>query len=164
MKWESRLHVVEQLAAEIERSASQWEQYFAEREVQLIQSLTHIPDHLQNAVIAKINERTIEGEQLEEWLLEPFRKWAPPMADDYLLPATLIEYLLNPLRDYVIIHNCGTCGLQVPIYSTWTNDPDPPPKLAIFPECPACGGKTGYGFRAVDHETVRHREAGGQIS
>lgn len=69
------------------------------------------------------------------------------MAEDYLLPVALIEFLLNPSRDYVIIHDCGVCGLQVPIYSTWTNDPNPPLNLTIFADCPACEGKTGYAAR-----------------
>ena len=74
-----------------------------------------------------------------------------------MLPAALIEFPLNSPRDYVIIHTCDACGLQVPIYSTWTNDSDPPPKLGRTPTaggagfvCPNRCGQAWFGPEGGD--------------
>lgn len=144
VKWESRLAVIERIVAQEVEADDRWARLRAETEQRVNVMLVHVPESLQDAVIDKINEGGKLGDQLWEWLNEPFVKGAPPIAPDFRFPAEFVKFLLAPPRDIWIGHSCQSCGLQVPIYKTWTNDPDPPAKLSIFPDCPACDGKTKY--------------------
>jgi len=77
---------------------------------------------------------------LHSWALWPFAPWAtvPP---GFQFPRTLVEWLLKPPRGWFFGHTCGRCGLRVPLLATDPHDPAAPP-VAVFPTCPACGGRT----------------------
>jgi hypothetical protein len=107
--------------------------------------LSHAPADLRAAVDAGFSESNPESETFASWLLWPFAKWAPPMADDFVFPRALVEFMLSPPRPIWMGHCCERCGLYVPLYLVPSRDPTPPPAdLRVFPTCPACGGKTSF--------------------
>lgn len=71
-------------------------------------------------------------EEIDEWLLYPFAKWAR-MPDQFVFPRELVAWILNPPRGWFLGHTCELCGMNVPLLVTWEND-----------HCPACGGRTSF--------------------
>jgi hypothetical protein len=82
-------------------------------------------------------------DSLHSWALWPFARWATPPAG-FEFPRALVEWVLHPPRGWFLGHACERCGLNVPLLATWSNDPNPPPGIVVFPACPACGGKTTF--------------------
>lgn len=109
--------------------------------------LGRIPPDLRPAVAAALDTEPDSRERydFDELSLSPFASWAT-MPPGFEYPRALIECLLNPPRDLLLVHHCGRCGLRVPIFLTWSNDPNPPADLTVFPTCPRpeCGGRTSY--------------------
>lgn len=104
--------------------------------------LTHIPADLRARVSAAIDSD--RGEGFGSLMSAPFARWAPPVPAGFEFPRALVGWMLNPPRGYWMGHHCERCGLAVPLLATWSNDPGPPPKLSVFPACPACGGRTTH--------------------
>jgi hypothetical protein len=105
--------------------------------------LPHIPADLRDAV--RVASQGRHADALASWMHSPFAKWAGPLPPDYQFPRALVEWMAGPARNYFMGHACGRCGLSVPLLSTWSNDPDRPAALKVFPSCPACGGPTSFG-------------------
>jgi hypothetical protein len=103
--------------------------------------LMMVPEDLRMAVGIALSYG--DDDSLHSWALWPFARWATIPAG-FQFPRALVEWLLNPPRGWFLGHNCERCGLGVPLLATWSNDPDPPPSIVVFPACPACGGKTTY--------------------
>lgn len=57
-------------------------------------------------------------------------------------PAVIDVYLQDP--EAWPLYECEECGLAVPVRPNRVLGPDAEPEKVYFPECPACGGKTGY--------------------
>lgn len=142
MRLRHRIRVLEgRAAARIYDPWARWrEEYRRERD----RFLSHIPPDLRTAVDAAFDADATTQEDFTSLMSHPFARWAPPMAADYQFPRALIEWMLNPPRAFWMGHNCERCGLTVPLYTTWANDPDPPPSVVAFPTCPACGGTTSH--------------------
>lgn len=104
--------------------------------------LGRVPDDLRAAAGAALAD-PLRGEDLADWVLWPFAPWATVPAG-FRFSRALVEWLLHPPRPWFLGHHCGRCGLGVPLLSTWSNDPNPPTTIVVFPACPACGGKTSY--------------------
>ena len=135
MSLASRLRTLERLAAvpdEADRSA-EWRDAFRR---DLAAFLTHIPEQHRNAVAEA--SATDTTEQFSEWMMSPLALWAMPIPEDYVFPIALVEFMLNPPRDFWMGHHFADCGLTVPVYTTWSNDPCPPVNLKAFPVCPKC--------------------------
>ena len=64
------------------------------------------------------------------------------------VPAELIDvYLTDP--EAMPLHECGECGLPVPVRPNRVHGNDGDPERVYFPACPACDSPTGwYLFRA----------------
>lgn len=99
----------------------------------------HVDEDLQVPVLTMMLDPRHE-DNLCSWLYHPFARWAP-LADDYRFPRALLEFIANPPAMYFFGHNCGTCGLSVPI-CTFGDTKDASP----FEVCPACGGETGFRY------------------
>lgn len=71
-------------------------------------------------------------------------------------PAVIDVYLHDP--EAVPLYECEECGLAVPVRPNRALGPDAEPEQVYFPECPACGGRTGYYlYRTRDFVTkLRH--------
>ncbi len=82
-------------------------------------------------------------DSLHSWVLWPFARWATLPAG-FQFPRALVEWFLNPPRSWFLGSNCERCGLGVPLLTTSSNDPNPPPSIVVFPACPACGGKATF--------------------
>ena len=108
-------------------------------------SLSLVPEDLRAAVESRLRPaRAVQAETFSSWLHGPFARWAPAPAAGYRFPRSMVAWMLDPPRRFWMGHHCGRCGLCVPLYATWSNDPDPPPVLGPFPACPACGGATSH--------------------
>ena len=104
--------------------------------------LMMVPEDLRMAVGIALSDP--DGDDaLHSWAHAPFARWATPPAG-FEFPRALVEWLLRPPRGWFPGHCCERCGLGVPLLVTWSNDPDPPSSIAVFPACPACGGKTTF--------------------
>lgn len=135
--WKRRMELVaDRLTAE-SSPFIQWLRNETDR--QCAAHLARIPADLRPAVAAALPD----SDELSEWVTSPFAGWAvvPP---DFEFPRSLVTWFLAPPRPWFLGHSCGTCGLNVPILMTWSNDRNPPEQVVVFPECPACGGRTGY--------------------
>ena len=104
--------------------------------------LARIPADLRAAVDAALRAPFATRTAFADLERGPFAPWAPPMPDDFTFPRGMVAWMLDPPRAYWMGHHCGRCGLTVPLFLTWSNDPDPPPTVIAFPTCPACGGAT----------------------
>lgn len=101
-----------------------------------------VPDDLRRAVGVVLADPD-RAEFLADGVTAPFARWATtPVGFEF--PRRLVEWILNPPRDWFLGHACERCGLRVPLLSTYSNDPVPPPTVVVFPACPACGGRTTY--------------------
>lgn len=109
--------------------------------------LARVPADLRGELSAAFADPSRRAD-LTEWAEEPFARWAT-MPEGFAYPRALVEWFLHPPRRWFLGHACGACGLNVLLLSTWSNDPDPPRDLVVFPTCPACGGRTSFmaGFR-----------------
>lgn len=107
-----------------------------------VRFLMMVPEDLRMAVEIALADPDGD-DSLHSWALWPFARWAtiPP---GFQFPRPLVEWMLRPPRGWFVGHACERCGLKVPLLSTWSNDPDPPPTVVVFPAFPACGGKTTY--------------------
>jgi len=101
-----------------------------------------VPGDLRAAVGAALAD-PVRGEDLADWVLWPFARWATPPAG-FQFPRALVEWLLHPPHAWFLGHSCERCGLKVPLLMTSSNDPSPPPTIVVFPTCPACGGPTSH--------------------
>jgi hypothetical protein len=106
--------------------------------------LARIPADLRAAVDAALRAPFGSEAGFASLERDPFAPWALPMPADFTFPRGMVAWMLDSPREYWMGHHCGRCGLTVPLFLTWSNDPDPPPDLAAFPICPACGGRTSY--------------------
>ncbi|MCE9566055.1 MAG: hypothetical protein K8U57_28885 [Planctomycetes bacterium] len=111
--------------------------------------LRHVPLDLQATMGTLLDTDPLVVETLILWLGCPFARWARPANPDYRLPRSLVEWMIAPPRAYWMGHHCERCGLGVPIFSTWANDPNPPSTVIAFPNCPACRGRTSF---AASHQ------------
>ncbi|QDU23605.1 hypothetical protein [Urbifossiella limnaea] len=104
--------------------------------------LMMVPEDLRMAV--GIALRDPDGDDaLHSWVSRPFASWASIPAG-FQFPRALVEWLLARPHAWFLGHSCERCGLGVPLLSTWSNDPAPPPTIVVFPTCPACGGVTSH--------------------
>ena len=107
--------------------------------------LAWVPEDLRGAVTQRLDGPYAENtESYASWSLWPFARWAPEPGSEFRFPRVFVEWLLAPPRRFWMGHSCGRCGLSVPLYSTASDDPDPPKDLRVFPLCPACGGTTSH--------------------
>jgi len=104
--------------------------------------LMMVPEDLRMAVGVALCDR-VRGEYLSDWACWPFARWATPPAG-FQFPRALVEWLLDPPHAWFLGHTCERCGLKVPIPHAGSDDPRPRPSPAVFPACPACGGKTTF--------------------
>lgn len=105
--------------------------------------LGHIPADLRAEVAAALSDPD-RAEDLDDWVLHPVATVAPVPE---LFPAALVRVMLDD-QEASLLHECERCGLNVPIRPGCAQ----PFKLAVrlFPECPACGGRTGwYAYRSA---------------
>jgi hypothetical protein len=144
VRWDSRLSALEWIAADVVDADERIADYQAAADRYLVEMLAHIPGPILLSVTDAIGAGGPVGESLREWLHAPFKVGSPPVTADLRFPISLVEFLLHPPRDYWIGHSCKACGLMVPVFLTWANDPDPPPVLKAFPVCPSCAEITGY--------------------
>jgi hypothetical protein len=112
--------------------------------------LARVPADLRDAVAALLGGPD-EADELSSWVIWPFARWAV-MPAGFVFPRALVEWILHPPRGWYMGRTCGRCGLNVPLLSTWSNDPDPPGTIVVFPTCPACGGRTSYGAGSAPQE------------
>lgn len=103
--------------------------------------LMMVPEDLRMAVGIALSYG--DDDALHSWALWPFARWATVPAG-FQFPRALVEWILRPPRGWFLGHACERCGLAVPLLTTWSNDPDPPPSIVVFPACPACGGQTSH--------------------
>jgi hypothetical protein len=107
--------------------------------------LARVPADLRPRVAAALADPDpVVNERFSSWQLWPFARWAMPIPDGFVFPGVFVAWLLDPPRPWWMGRNCGRCGMGVPLFSTWGDDPDPPPSVVAFPACPACGGRTSY--------------------
>jgi hypothetical protein len=99
--------------------------------------LAAVPADLRAEVAAALADPG-RGERLIEWRLSPVARRAALPAE---LPRGLVRVMLDD-PEAMALHECGRCGLRVPIRPGETYPPKP--AVALFPACPACGGRTGY--------------------
>jgi hypothetical protein len=59
------------------------------------------------------------------------------------IPAAVIDVYLED-AEAMPLYECEECGLAVPVRPNRLLGPDAEPEKVFFPECPACGGRTGY--------------------
>jgi hypothetical protein len=66
------------------------------------------------------------------------------------LPPQLVAVYLAD-TEALPLHDCGRCGLAVPVRPGWHAGHEAPPEHDYFPACPSCGGPTGpYAYWARD--------------
>ncbi len=107
--------------------------------------LARMPDEMRAAVESRLDGPYSQfTEVMASWASAPFARWAAEPAAEFRFPRGLVAWVLDAPRRFWMGHHCGRCGLAVPLYFTWSNDPDPPPDLRPFPHCPACGGITSH--------------------
>lgn len=76
------------------------------------------------------------------------RRWVDAITSQRALlpnkipPAVIDVYLQDP--EAAPLYECEECGLAVPVRPNRLLGPDAEPDKVYFPECPACGGQTGY--------------------
>ena len=160
MSIHSRLLAIERIVSEATECEGRRTQYLEDCRRDFYKMLAHVPEHLCEAIFDARTRDSGTSHDISEWFNHPFARWAMPMREDYIFPEALVEFILNPPRDIWMGHNCGDCGLTVPLYYTWTNDPDPPKDLSCFPTCPACGGKTTFAACYGPGENSIQRENG----
>ncbi|QDU21276.1 hypothetical protein [Urbifossiella limnaea] len=104
--------------------------------------LMMVPEDLRMAV--GITLRDPDGDDaLHSWVARPFARWAVAPAG-FQFPRALVEWLLGRPHAWFLGHHCERCGLGVPLLTTDSRDPSPPPSIVVFPTCPACGGVTSH--------------------
>lgn len=94
----------------------------------------------QRAAVAEVLHRPrCGGRGLRAWLrlIADQGRPLPPT-----IPAQLVAVYLTD-GDAVPLHDCGRCGLAVPVRPRWQDGHEPPPERIYFPACPHCGGPTG---------------------
>src|SRR4051794_18480924 len=74
------------------------------------------------------------------------RAWLRLVADQgrplpAAVPAAVVDVYLAD-GEAVPLHDCGRCGLAVPVRPGWGGH-EAPPDHVYFPACPCCGGPTG---------------------
>jgi hypothetical protein len=148
---QKRLLALARRAVPAEDGYARLQRRWAEEAAQRRQAhLARIPKDLRPAVAALLADPD-EAEHLSSWVSSPFARWAT-MPDGFVFPRALVEWILHPPRGWYMGRTCGRCGLNVPLLSTWSNDPDPPSSIVVFPTCPACGGRTSYAAGSAPQE------------
>jgi hypothetical protein len=142
----NRLRDIDRRTAAATRRDDHAAKMLADMDRKRAEFLVHVPADLRPAVVAALDDPDpVRNEQLATWQLWPFARWVGPIPAGFVFPPAFVAWLLDPPRGYWMGHHCGRCGMTVPLFNTWSNDPDPPPVLSPFPTCPACGGRTSHG-------------------
>lgn len=128
---------VDRLAARLARSAPAGAPARAEEERERAAFLALVPADLRAAVAAALAD-PVRAERLGGW---PHWPVAPGAARPAGLPRAVVRAMLDDLAARAL-HECGACGLRVPIRPGLTHPPRP--TVILFPTCPGCGGRTGY--------------------
>lgn len=124
--------------------------------------LSRIDEDLRPAVLAALAEvdRTgIERPAVANWVSHPVSAGHGAELPDRF-PRAFVEFLLTD-PDVTFVHDCGRCGLTVPIGlvrdTRHTADVirERGGSLVIYPTCPACGGRTGYSAYYHAHRAGR---------
>jgi hypothetical protein len=67
------------------------------------------------------------------------------------LPYQVVKVYLD-YPEAMPLHDCERCGLAVPILPNRQDGYEGEPERVFFPECPSCGGRTGwYLYWSQDH-------------
>lgn len=79
---------------------------------------------------------------------EGLRSWIDAIANQGAvlpehIPAAVIDVYLED-AEAMPLYECEECGLAVPVRPNRLLGPDAEPEKIFFPECPICGGRTGY--------------------
>ncbi|MFO0936323.1 MAG: hypothetical protein U0798_07420 [Gemmataceae bacterium] len=143
MSLKTRIEAIERYVATL-KPAETVDAERQEEEDRLDAMLSLIHDDMIETVVAAMENDPEKYCEITKWLSYPFERWVTELPEDFRFPRALVEFILNPPRSYWMGHGCEECGLVVPIISTWDNDPDPPAKLRVFDDCPACGGMVSY--------------------
>lgn len=98
--------------------------------------LAAVPDDLRDEVAAALSD-PVRRERLGEWADHPVARGGTLPA---VLPRELVRAMLDD-PEAIILHECGRCGLRVPIRPGLSYPPKP--CVILFPNCPECGGTTG---------------------
>src|SRR4051812_8208586 len=94
----------------------------------------------QRAAVADLLRRPrCGGRGLRAWLRLVADQGRPLPA---AVPAQLVAVYLAD-GEAVPLHDCGRCGLAVPVRPGWHGGHEAPPQHIYFPTCPQCGGPTG---------------------
>ena len=108
------------------------------------------------AALADMDRSGVERPAVADWVSRPVSAGSGATLPKHF-PRALVEFLLTD-PDVFLGHDCGRCGLTVPIWfvrdSRHTADVirEHGGTLAIFPACPACGGATGYNVYYHAHQ------------
>lgn len=105
----------------------------------------------EHLLLAAVDERL--RERVEAVLANPrrggrgLRAWVAALAADPrplpdAIPASLVEVYLTD-AEAMPLHDCGDCGLAVPVRPHWRAGHEAPPEHVYFAACPHCGGRTG---------------------
>lgn len=108
-----------------------------------VRLLAAVPVGQRRAIRIMLTSPRLGGRGLRAWLalLEVDH---PPLPDE--LPRELVEVYLSD-HEAEPLHDCGNCGLPVPVRCARRMGREPVAEREYFPACPCCGGRTGrYAF------------------